>query len=362
MNTPSEADVLLARDGDEAAFHRVVEHTASTVCSIALAIARNVEASEDIAQETFVAVWRDLKKLRNPASFMPWLRQVTRNQAHLWRRRNEREVLDDAILAAATDSAPRPDEALVAAEERRMIREALDALPDDAREVLVLYYREGRSTKQVASLLGISEDAARQRLSRSRTLLREDVLERVGAIAARTAPGAACASAVAVAMTMAAPTASAAVALGGAASGSLGGAAIAKAGILGALLGWLGVFVGLKNLEPYFDEQESGELRRFRNLVLAVVTAGSLVVALGASSTIWTLVTVQSLYGAIAFLYLVRLPKILERRMEWEKSLDPELAKQGRRQWMWATISGALSAAIGGSVLMAMLLFGMRGR
>ena len=81
-----ESDVLLASNGDEAAFRRLVDESANTVCSIALAIVRNVQASEDVAQEVFLAAWSNLKKLRNPASFLPWLRQVTRNQAHLWRR------------------------------------------------------------------------------------------------------------------------------------------------------------------------------------------------------------------------------------------------------------------------------------
>jgi DNA-directed RNA polymerase specialized sigma24 family protein len=79
-----ESDVLLAGKGDEAAFRRLVDSSANTVCSIALAIVRNVEASEDIAQEAFLTAWSNLRSLRNPSSFLPWLRQVTRNQAHLW--------------------------------------------------------------------------------------------------------------------------------------------------------------------------------------------------------------------------------------------------------------------------------------
>lgn len=57
MDTTLESDVLRAGNGDEAAFARLVERTANTVCSIALAIVRNVEASEDIAQEAFLAAW-----------------------------------------------------------------------------------------------------------------------------------------------------------------------------------------------------------------------------------------------------------------------------------------------------------------
>ncbi|MGZ5446412.1 MAG: hypothetical protein ACXWLY_31220 [Thermoanaerobaculia bacterium] len=57
---------------------------------------------------------------------------------------------------------------------------------------------------------------------------------------------------------------------------------------------------------------------------------------------------------ALGYLYVFRLPRILERRMAWEKSVNPEMAKQNRRQWTWATIGRAAGAAIGGAVLMAM--------
>jgi RNA polymerase sigma factor (sigma-70 family) len=347
-----ESDVLLARDGDEAAFRRLVEVSGNTVCSIALAIVRNVQASEDIAQEAFLAAWANMKKLRNPASFLPWLRQVTRNQAHLWRRAHERELADEDAVAAVIDARPSPADAVLAAEEQRVLTEVLDELPDDAREVLILYYREERSSKHVAALLGISEDAVRQRVSRGRGLLREQMLERFGRTVARTAPGGAFAAAVAGALTMTAPTASAAAAF---ASGATS-AAIAKASLLGGALGWFGVLMGMRELEPVFDEREGRELRRFRNVVLAVVSAGCVIITLSAKTAMGLLVSVQSVYLAIGLLYGIWLPKILDRRMEWEKSIDPEMAKQNRRQWMWATISRAAAAAIGGAVIMAMIV------
>jgi RNA polymerase sigma factor (sigma-70 family) len=346
-----ESDVLLARDGDEAAFRRLVDVCGNTVCSIALAIVRNVQASEDIAQEAFLAAWANLKKLRNPASFLPWLRQVTRNQAHLWRREHERELADDHAIAAAVDARPLPVDRVLADEERRLLEEVLDGLPDEAREVLILYYREERSTRHVATLLGISEEAVRQRVARSRALLREQMLERFGRTMTRTAPGAAFVTAVAGALTMAAPTASAAAALASTATKT----ALAKATLLGAALGWFGVMMGMNALEPVFDEREGRELRRFRNLVLAVVTIGCAALALAANSAMAVLVTLQPLYLVLIYLYAVRLPRILERRMEYEKSVDPEMAKKNRRQWMWATIGRAAAAAISGAMLMAMI-------
>ncbi|MEO8033756.1 MAG: sigma-70 family RNA polymerase sigma factor [Acidobacteriota bacterium] len=352
-----EADVLLARDGDEAAFGRLVALSANTICSIALAIVRNVAASEDIAQEVFLAAWNSMRSLRNPGSFLPWLRQVARNQAHLWLREHAREIGDDDALTGATDGRLPADEHLIAKEERRLLAEALDQVPDEAREVLVLYYREGSSTRQVALLLGISEEAIRQRLSRSRGLLRQELLERFGSTVLRTAPGTAFAATVAGALTFSASSASAAIAAASAAStpgaSGLASAIVAKATLAGGILGWAGVLMGMKNLEPVFDEREGEELRRFRNVALLVVTAGCLAGALSAASFAATLVAVQSLYVVLGYLYIVRLPRILERRMAWEKAVNPELAAQSRRRWMWDTAGRAFGAALAGAVLMA---------
>ena len=76
------ADVEAAQRGDQTAFTRLVESTCVLVSSIALAIVRDPDASRDIAQDVFVSAWHDIRKLREPSSFLPWLRQITRNRAH----------------------------------------------------------------------------------------------------------------------------------------------------------------------------------------------------------------------------------------------------------------------------------------
>lgn len=338
--TAIETDVVLARGGDHAAFTRLVEGTANTVCSIALAIVRNVQASEDVAQEAFVAAWRGLGQLREPHSFLPWLRQITRHHAHLWRRRNDREVGNDDVLHAAVDERPRADHALIANEERALLVEVLDELSEEAREVLVLFYREGRSTKQVAALLGVSDDAVRQRLARSRALLREEMLQRFERAVTRTAPGAAFVAALAAVLP--GPAATAAVLAQSAAGGT---AAIAKATALGAVLSWAGVLVGMKLLGPPNDEREAAQLRRFRNRMLVIVTVGALAVALALSRSLMAMaLTLQGVYAVIAYCYLVRLPRILGER------------RKSRR----ATIGGAVTAAMAGSMLMGFLVLALR--
>ena len=79
-----------ARRGDTAAYGRIVSACQNTITAIALSITRDVAASEDIAQEAFLRAWQRLDRLKNHDSFLPWLRQITRNLArdHLRARKH----------------------------------------------------------------------------------------------------------------------------------------------------------------------------------------------------------------------------------------------------------------------------------
>lgn len=275
-------------------------------------------------------------------------------------------MADDVALAAAVDARPTPVDSLLEDEERSILGEVLDALPDEAREVVILFYREGSSTRQVAELLGISEDAVRQRLSRTRMRIREEVLRRFGRTMTKTAPGAAFVTVVAGALTGAAAPASAAVTMSAATGGAskLAAMAVAKGALFGGVLGVIGIVMGMSHLEPIFDEQEAEELRRFRNLAIATMLLGTLATSVAVSlpqPRIPGLIAYLSLIGVFFYLYVVRLPRILERRMAWEREINPEAASQTRRQWMYATIAQAAGATLGGAVLMTFVVRGAFG-
>jgi RNA polymerase sigma factor (sigma-70 family) len=225
----SEAEVLLASRGDREAFARLVAATRSLVAAIALVELRDVEAARDVAQDVYLQVWDDLHELRNPASFLPFLRQVTRLRARRVAERRAREVRGPAaeeLLAGAVDPALDPGSRLLRAEQAAVVRDALDALPQDARETIALYYLEGHSASQVARLLGLSDQAVYQRLSRARGLLRVDVLARLGETLEAAAPGSAFTAGVLAALPSNASAQVAAAGMAAAATGVAGKATV----------------------------------------------------------------------------------------------------------------------------------------
>src|SRR5688572_13398471 len=98
--------VQAAQRGDQQAFSRLVDANRNLVCTITLAIVRDVQRSEDVAQEVLLAVWRGLPRLRDPSSFLPWLRQLARNRAHdsLRQTTRHRRLQGTALCAAVTDT------------------------------------------------------------------------------------------------------------------------------------------------------------------------------------------------------------------------------------------------------------------
>src|SRR6185436_8759465 len=101
-------------------------------------------------------------------------------RTHVRSRRHRADSVTEDFLESVAD--PRPDAAqcIVAREDAAALEEALALLPDETREVVTLFYREGQSVAQVAVLLDLTDAAVKKRLSRARQALRTALLERVG--------------------------------------------------------------------------------------------------------------------------------------------------------------------------------------
>jgi RNA polymerase sigma factor (sigma-70 family) len=180
-----------AQSGDHDAFAHIVERYQSLVCSVAYAGVGNLAASEDLAQDTFVTAWRQLGDLREPGKLRAWLCGITRTLAANTRRRDGRRGGAPASLDAVAEPVAAEDDALaqvVSREQEALLWRTISTLPESYREPLVLFYREGQSIATVASQLELTEDAVKQRLSRGRALVRDDMASFVESTLTRSRP------------------------------------------------------------------------------------------------------------------------------------------------------------------------------
>jgi zinc protease len=244
----SESDTSLwelASRGNTSAFEDLVRRYQSLVCSVAYSACGDLALSEDVAQETFWTAWRRRASLEQPDRLRAWLCGIARNLAkdarRKWLRPAEVVEAGDA-LAGLSSAEPGPSEQAVSREEESLIWKAVARIPSAYREPLILFYREDRSVAEVAEALGLSEDAARQRLSRGRAMLREQVAELVEGGLRRSRPGRRFTATV---MAGLAPHAAGAKGAWAGAAGAGAKAAAGAVGAGGALGGLLGSFLGL---------------------------------------------------------------------------------------------------------------------
>ena len=188
-----EHTVRLAQGGDASAFEQLVLRYKNVVFAVALGVLRDADAASDVTQGVFVAAWQRLRELRRPSALCPWLRETARRQAlhHLRGAMRQR-----ARVMAAPEAAANADTLLEEREDSLALEVALDQVPADAREVLLLFYSEDQSVAQVASLLEISSDAVKKRLQRGRVSLREEYERTLQRKLKRVLPGAALVAAI----------------------------------------------------------------------------------------------------------------------------------------------------------------------
>lgn len=368
-----------AQQGDHAAFGRIVAACQGGITAIALAMVRDVQASEDIAQDAFVSAWRNLDRLRKPSSFLPWLRQITRNLArdHLRRRKTERrsDAEFDDVLAYVADPSDTQADMLERQETNELLSELLDDLPEESRELLLIFYREGQSSKQVSELLGIRDATVRKRLQRARQALKANLLARMEKIAKDTAP-----TAVFTAVVMGGLASSSTAQAGVSSTGFVMKKSLAKglgkgagkwlpktlaslgfAGkstpklllgavggvVLAAVIGLASLVFGLRGYWlTAFDAKEKRELTRLglvSGVFVLVLTLVMISALLNHQSKIGTLAFVL-LLSQMALLKLFALPDVLSRRHAAEAKRDPHGAMQARKQerhkaWMSVLMS-----------------------
>jgi RNA polymerase sigma-70 factor (ECF subfamily) len=156
--------VTAAQAGDRSAFGELYAKYARLVHGVLLA-RMPVEEAEDALQEVFFSAWRQVRNLRDPASFGSWVASIARNRATDFHRRSIKLVEIDERQPSEEAS---PD---VVVEARRVMH-ALQGLPDAYRETLVLRLVEGMTGPEIAEQVGLSHGSVRVNLHRGMQLLR----------------------------------------------------------------------------------------------------------------------------------------------------------------------------------------------
>jgi RNA polymerase sigma-70 factor (ECF subfamily) len=178
-----QADMARLQAGHEAALNDLMSRHATPLFHFLCRLTGNEDDANDLAQETFVRVFKSCKSFRSGARFSTWLFTIAANLSrnhHRWRSRHPAVSMDaenaetgQTLGGTLPAGSPAPNEAALAGERAAAVRQAVQNLPEDLREAMVLCEWEERGVAEAAAILETTPKAVESRLYRARQLLRE---------------------------------------------------------------------------------------------------------------------------------------------------------------------------------------------
>jgi len=165
--------VLRCQAGDERAFARLME--AFDYKTLGLLRGLVGDDADDVQQEVWLTVYREIGRLENPAAFRTWLYRLTRHRAidFLRKRKREQELVDD-IASQVVDAVDERDaDDNLTTFDALAFEQALMAMPPPQREVMLLRYRDEMSYSEIALVVGCPIGTVKTRLHHAKRRLQE---------------------------------------------------------------------------------------------------------------------------------------------------------------------------------------------
>ena len=166
-------------------FERIVMPHLGAGYNLARWLTRNDHDAEDVVQEAYLRAFRCFDGYRG-GDARAWLLTIVRNTGYTWLRQNRQsevgvtaDVADDPWAQIPADCAGEPEAQVIRNADRRQVREALEELPVEFREALVLRELEGFSYKEIAGIAGVPLGTVMSRLARARSQLQQCLRRRM---------------------------------------------------------------------------------------------------------------------------------------------------------------------------------------
>lgn len=171
--------------GDEQSFKILLVRHLKPVYNFIWRYIGDDSTAEDVVQEVFLRVWKNLKKFNRKKSFKTWLYRIAKNAALDWLKKKKAIPLsrfentegDNVVLDSLVDDSPLPDELLARQDLVKALSTALDKLTYKHREVLLLYYQNQLTLGEIAEVLAEPMDTVKSRHRRALIALRVHLKE-----------------------------------------------------------------------------------------------------------------------------------------------------------------------------------------
>ena len=183
IDDPDVEMVRAVLDGDPEAYRVLVERYERRIYHVVYGMVRSQEDARDLAQDCFVRAFQNLHRFRLESKFYTWLCRIAMNLSidHLRKMKHrshaafddERGASEGAQVVRLSSRRDNPSENVARQQVYRQIMDAVESLPDDQKQVLVLREIEDMPYKEIADILGIPEGTVMSRLYYARRRLQE---------------------------------------------------------------------------------------------------------------------------------------------------------------------------------------------
>jgi RNA polymerase sigma-70 factor (ECF subfamily) len=178
---PAEINLVKLERQDRSETALLVETYYERIYRMALRMTGNEQDAEDVLQETFIKVLKNIGSFKGMSSLSTWIYRIAMNEALMLLRKRKPEGYsldeddgeEETMPREVADWKPLPEDRLIDRETRQHLKEAVLYLPETLRSVFLLRDTEELSVRETAEALGISEGAVKVRLLRARLKLRE---------------------------------------------------------------------------------------------------------------------------------------------------------------------------------------------
>ncbi len=167
-------------EGNQDAFTELINKYKNLVYSVVLRMVNDSEEANDLAQEVFIKVYKNLDKYQPEYKFSTWIIRITTNHVIDYRRRKKQETvnIDDLVYEPSDDTTP--EQEYVRKETQKGLASAIANLPDIYKIPIVLYHQQGLRYQEISDILGEPLTKIKNRIFRGRKMLRESLEEKAG--------------------------------------------------------------------------------------------------------------------------------------------------------------------------------------
>ncbi|MCD4657701.1 MAG: sigma-70 family RNA polymerase sigma factor [Planctomycetes bacterium] len=175
-NRSDEENLLIAyRNGSEQAFDRIINEYGNQLYNFILRLVGNHEAAEDIFQDTFVRVLRNIERYKPSAKLLTWLIQIAKNLSYDYFKKERLRVHQSLSIEVGSEeysldsiiedsNQPPPQELMILEEDRKLVREAIEKLSVKKKEVILLRIYESLPYRDISEITGDPEGTLKYRV------------------------------------------------------------------------------------------------------------------------------------------------------------------------------------------------------